>query len=42
MKAVLLTYHHVPGSHTGEYITEKLLHILDQVNISHKVSLFEA
>ena len=38
LKTALIAFHHVPGSHTGEYLGEKIFKLLDQANILHKVS----
>ena len=39
IKAGLIWFHHFPGSHTGENITETLLHLLDHAVVTHKVCI---
>ena len=39
LRVDLIGFIHVPGSHTGEYLAEVFLHILDRLQITNKVSL---
>ena len=38
LKMALIAFHHVPSSHTGEYLGEKIFELLERANILHKVS----
>ena len=35
----LINFHYVPGHHTGVHLTHAFLEILDQIGITHKVSI---
>lgn len=37
-RAELVAFHRVPGRHTGEHLAAALLHVLDRVNMTSKVS----
>ena len=37
LKAGLLTFHHFPGCHTGLNMAKTILHLLDHVEVTHKV-----
>ncbi|KIK21605.1 hypothetical protein PISMIDRAFT_103927 [Pisolithus microcarpus 441] len=39
LKAALLAFHHLPGNHTGDYIAQKFLHLLDCAEVMEKVSI---
>ena len=39
LKAALIAFHHLPGSHTGVNIATTLLDLLDRAGITDKVSL---
>lgn len=39
LKAALIAFHHLPGSHTGANIATALLALLDRAGITNKVSL---
>ena len=38
LRAELIGFHRVPGSHTGEHLAQALLYILDRLGIASKVS----
>jgi hypothetical protein len=38
LRADLIGFIHVPGSHTGEHLAEMFLYILDRLQIANKVS----
>jgi len=38
LRADLIGFIHVPGSHTGDHLAEMFLHILDRLQIANKVS----
>jgi len=38
LKAALIAFHHLPGSHTGANIATALLALLDRAGITSKVS----
>ncbi|KAI6017115.1 hypothetical protein EDC04DRAFT_2902646 [Pisolithus marmoratus] len=38
LKAALLAFHHLPGNHTGDYIAQKFLHLLDHAEVTEKMS----
>ena len=37
LRAELIGFHRVPGSHTGEHLAQALLYILDRLGITSKV-----
>jgi hypothetical protein len=39
LKAALVGFHHVPGSHTGEMLASVILHLLDRAGVTEKVSV---
>jgi hypothetical protein len=39
LKAALIGFHHVPGSHTGEMLASVILHLLDRAGVTEKVSV---
>lgn len=40
LQADLIGFYHIPGRHTGEHLAYCFLYILDQINITSKVSNF--
>jgi hypothetical protein len=38
LRADLIGFIHVPGSHTGDHLAEMFLHILNRLQIANKVS----
>jgi hypothetical protein len=41
LRAALIAFHHIPGSHTGDYIAQKLLELFDRANITDNMSGFK-
>ena len=39
LRAALMGFHHIPGSHTGEFLAGVLLHLLDRAAVTKKVSV---
>jgi hypothetical protein len=39
LKAALIAFHHVPGSHTGKSLGSMLLHLLDRADVAKDVSV---
>jgi len=37
LKAALITFRHIKGSHTGKYLAKTILYLLDRVDITVKV-----
>ena len=37
LRADLVGFHHVPGHHSGENLSERFLHVLERINVAHKV-----
>jgi hypothetical protein len=38
LRADLIGFHRVPGRHTGEHLAVAFVHILDRLNLAHKVT----
>jgi hypothetical protein len=38
IKAALIAFHNIPGSHTGEALGEVLFYLLSRANVVHNVS----
>jgi hypothetical protein len=39
LRAALIGFHHVPGSHTGDLLATVILHLLDRAAVTEKVSV---
>jgi hypothetical protein len=39
LKAALIAFHHVPGSHTGKSLGSVILHLLDRADVAKDVSV---
>ncbi|KAG2147387.1 uncharacterized protein EDB93DRAFT_1250525 [Suillus bovinus] len=39
LKAALIAFYHIPGSHTGKSLGSIILHLLDRANIAKDVSV---
>ncbi|KAG2345163.1 hypothetical protein BDR05DRAFT_881376, partial [Suillus weaverae] len=37
LKAVLITFHHIPGSHTGKALASKILELVYGAEVKHNV-----
>jgi hypothetical protein len=39
LKAALIAFHHIPGSHTGKSLGSITLHLLDRADVAKNVSV---
>jgi hypothetical protein len=40
LKAALIAFHHIPGSHIGQVLGSKILELIDHVEVKHTVESF--
>jgi hypothetical protein len=39
LKAALIAFHHIPGSHTGKVLGSTMLKLIDRAEVKHNVSV---